>query len=567
MKWHNKFSIRIRLLFLVLIFLFFFSFLIFLAIKEIYDYKDTAEKQFLLIDNTRAAQVEFKKQVQEWKNILIRGYNKKDYEKYKNKFLKSHQKTQKILMKVKLKIKDNQELSFKINALLAKHSSLLEKYLIALKFFNPEKPLNPRTIDKMVRGIDRAPTDIFDEIVLVIQKYFSKENLASRRKIITQFIGMFLFSVTILSLFAYWIIRGVTRPIDRALNVVNKIANKDFTTPIQNYTGHNEVSKLLNSMKTMEDNIVDTFSILQNNFTETRLLTDKLNISSENFQSMADNLSNYSKFSEDRSNEVRREMEKISTSMQDFDNYTLDTTKIINSIMNSSADSKSMVNELKQVSEKFKENTLVGKESLSKLKDNTTKIDSAFLSISKIIENISRFSKETSMLALNASIEAERAGESGEGFIVVAEQVTKLSGEIHSNIRMIHNFSNEVKSSIEVSLSSINGILNLLERIFNTGETIFSYVDNVSEKSNQNNKNLESLLSRLDELQTILQKVKTEIEKGKKNTVDIEKQSQNVSEEARKIYKGSLQIDALSKDINNGILILKKTFSEFKLKA
>jgi len=121
------------------------------------------------IDTARSAQVEFKKQVQEWKNILIRGNDREKYDKYYGQFKKQEAVVQedfKRLMGMLAQLGVDASIVEKARTA---HLDLGEKYRAALESFDQDDPLTGKKVDKLVSGIDRAPTDAIDEIVEFIK--------------------------------------------------------------------------------------------------------------------------------------------------------------------------------------------------------------------------------------------------------------------------------------------------------------------------------------------------------------------------------------------------------------
>ncbi len=119
------------------------------------------------VDIAREAQVHFKRQVQEWKNVLLRGHNPSDHAKYWSLFEKEETQTQALL--AELRWRENSE-SAAIDGLLAELRALGQRYRAAVAKFNPaEDPLSYREVDSRVRGMDRPPTDEMSALVERLQ--------------------------------------------------------------------------------------------------------------------------------------------------------------------------------------------------------------------------------------------------------------------------------------------------------------------------------------------------------------------------------------------------------------
>lgn len=122
-------------------------------------------------------QVDFKKQVQEWKNILIRGTDPQDYKKYLRQFEEREEAVRGHLYALKSKSRYLEGMGPEIDRLLKTHLLLGEEYRAALEYFDREDPTSYAVVDRIVRGIDRQPQADMEQLVSSIQ-FFGNQELA-----------------------------------------------------------------------------------------------------------------------------------------------------------------------------------------------------------------------------------------------------------------------------------------------------------------------------------------------------------------------------------------------------
>lgn len=127
----------------------------------------------------RIAQVDFKKQVQEWKDILLRGHNPDDLAKYTRQFHEEEAKVNVEAQALADSVSDPAARQL-LRDFLTADDALSQKYQAAYDVYVNGK-FDFKAADKLVRGQDRPPTDLFDEVVTQLNARVVAEVAANRR--------------------------------------------------------------------------------------------------------------------------------------------------------------------------------------------------------------------------------------------------------------------------------------------------------------------------------------------------------------------------------------------------
>jgi methyl-accepting chemotaxis protein len=129
----------------------------------------TGQAMIQAVDTARLAQVHFKKQVQEWKDILLRGNEPALFEKHMRAFEEEEKRVSDYLQTLaKLTAEANLKVP-EIDESIRVHEQLGRRYREALETYKRSDLRSAVVVDRMVRGIDREPTDRIDAILDVIR--------------------------------------------------------------------------------------------------------------------------------------------------------------------------------------------------------------------------------------------------------------------------------------------------------------------------------------------------------------------------------------------------------------
>lgn len=210
-----------------------------------------AKSYTTLLNETRTAQVAFQIQVQEWKNILIRGNDKELYAKHLKGFNDQERSMDETLNSMRSSMVSGNIDIGNIDSLLAAHASLGVKYRDALKTWNPEDELTGKAVDKLLRGIDRPTSAALSDFAAQIEKesivnlsLSSGKAVARSKASVVTFLSVAAGSLAAALLVCVAVGRNVLdkigcEPADLS-HAFSSIAQGDLSIPIYVNSGENE---------------------------------------------------------------------------------------------------------------------------------------------------------------------------------------------------------------------------------------------------------------------------------------------------------------------------------------
>ncbi|QYF93594.1 HAMP domain-containing protein [Massilia sp. PAMC28688] len=403
------------------------------------------------IDTARAAQVHFKIQVQEWKNILLRGGDPAQLERYTASFRKSGATTRAELDKTAALLARLGLQTPLIGDAIAAHEALGKNYLTALEQYDSADPASPQRVDALVKGMDRAPTARIDQIVAFMQAQ-SKQLVAStaaanaeaQRQATMVIVITVVCTVLVCGAIMLWLARSITTPLNEAVSIARTVADGDLSTNIK-VRGSDEIGMLLASLKHMHDNLGDIVG-------KVRAGTDAIAHASTE---IADGNLDLSM----RTEEQASALEETASAMEEL-------TSTVKQTSASAGQASSLAGEASGVAER-------GGEAVSNVIATMGVINESSRKIVDIIGVIDGIAFQTNILALNAAVEAARAGEQGRGFAVVAAEVRSLAQRSAAAAR-------EIKALIGDSVDQVAAGSKLVQHAGTTMGDVVSSVQKVN---------------------------------------------------------------------------------------
>jgi methyl-accepting chemotaxis protein len=288
--------------------------------------------------------------------------------------------------------------------------------------------------------------------------------------------------------FAYFISKSISHPIKRASEVAKKISEGNLGVTIAASKSKDEVGTLVNSQKQMVEKLRTVLSEMQNasqsvyaNAQQLSASGNELNTSVQQIATTVDQISRGSQTQAQRIEKSKQTVEELTKSMNELSTSARESADISAQVGTLSERGTESAGEANERMNKIIQVTNDSAQKVNKLADKTNEITSALQVIREIAD-------QTNLLALNAAIEAARAGEAGRGFAVVADEVRRLaessaqsSDEIDSKLKQIKEYAQEVVQEIETSSNEVTQGKMVIDSSLKTLHEIATNIKNVSE--------------------------------------------------------------------------------------
>ena len=364
---------------------------------------------------------------------------------------------------------------------------------------------------------------------------------------------------------AVLIIKNITNPLKRLTNSANVIATGDLRETDIVVKTKDEIKDLADAFNKMKSNLSTLISNVSMNVSSTTAAseqlaasTDEVTIATKEIAESMENIATGAGLAASTGNECAIATDESAQGVSRI-------AEAAQSLHSQAIDMQSMANEGGQTLQTAEQQMSVIQQSSHQTREKIKQLSIQSAEIENITKVITDITEQTNLLALNAAIEAARAGEHGKGFAVVADEVRKLAEQSKNSASQIVGLTStiqkdtkEVEESVNLTVQNIDQGVTYLQN----AQTSFSdIVGSITEMTAQ----IQEVSASSEEISASTEEVAASVTEMANSATTAAEQSELVLASVEEQTATMNEINSVAKTLSEGAMEIQEEISKFKV--
>ncbi len=347
---------------------------------------------------------------------------------------------------------------------------------------------------------------------------------------------------TILSLVTILAVKSVTGPLISSVGVMKRLAEGDNDVEVPGLERKDEIGQMADAMQVFKENAAERARLMSESEKEHEERTARQ-------KRIEDLISSFREVVQSVLQTVSANTGQMETTAKSLSSIATQTTSQASSVAAASEEASANVQAVAAASEQLSSSIgeisrqiMQTKDVVDKASKATTETDARITSLADAAQNIGEvisliqdIAEQTNLLALNATIEAARAGEAGKGFAVVASEVKELATQTAKATEAISEQITGIQSETDSSVEAIRGIAETMVEVSSATEAIAAAVEEQGASTSEISNNVQQAAAGSNEVSQNITGVNQAADESQKSADQVLKASQDVSSNAEKL--------------------------------
>lgn len=356
------------------------------------------------------------------------------------------------------------------------YQAMLQQYVVLLQAHDLEKA---RAL--LFGDLQKSYRTVMDELTIMVDsndrqvaegaKEATAQEASAKNTLYSGIVLAFIAAI----LLGLFISRLISRPIATAVTSARRIADGDLTQAIIS-SGRDETGQLLSALSDMQSSLKQTIQQIAS-------ASDQLASAAEELTAVTDNGSRGLVRQNDEIQQAATAVTEMTSAVEEVARNAVSTSEASHATSeqatNGRDQARKAVTAINHATREIDSSTTMVRDLAGQVRD-----------IGKVLDVIRGIAEQTNLLALNAAIEAARAGEQGRGFAVVADEVRALAARTQASTGEIEGMINAVQTSADQAVGAMGksqALVNDTQALAQaTGDALEQIADGISQINERN---------------------------------------------------------------------------------